>query len=114
DVAARYGGDEFVLLLPQGGSEDAALAARRISEEFYTASATILKRKEGVSMSIGVAALRQCVPVSADQLIAKADSALYKSKQAGRNRVSIAEGESTPVRVAPAVPQVEMPSTSVT
>jgi two-component system cell cycle response regulator len=108
DVAARYGGDEFVLLLPQGGSDEASLAARRISEEFYTASATILQRKEGVSMSIGVAALKQCVPFSADQLIAKADAALYKSKQGGRNRVSIAEGENVPVRVTPAVPQAPM------
>ena len=108
DVAARYGGDEFVLLFPHGGVDEAALAAGRISEEFYQSSAAILQRKEGVGMSIGVASLRQCMPVSAEQLIARADAALYKSKQGGRNRISVAEGEaapSMPVRVAPAVPQ---------
>lgn len=106
DVAARYGGDEFVLLLPQATCEEAALAAKRISEEFYLASAPILKRKEGVTMSIGVASLRQCAANNADQLVAQADEALYKSKQGGRNRVTISETRS------PALPSVVAPATA--
>src|SRR5829696_8824359 len=58
DVAARYGGDEFVLLLPQASTDEASGAAQRIREEFFAASATLLKRKEGVTMSIGVASFK--------------------------------------------------------
>ena len=92
DVAARYGGDEFVLLLPQASTDEASLAAQRIREEYFVASAALLKRKDGVTMSIGVAALRndgKCA-TNAEQLVAHADAALYKSKQDGRNRISVA------------------------
>jgi two-component system cell cycle response regulator len=91
DVAARYGGDEFVLLLPQASTDDAALAAGRIREEYFIASAPLLHRKDGVTMSIGVASLKHGAVTSADQLVAQADAALYQSKERGRNRVTIAE-----------------------
>jgi two-component system cell cycle response regulator len=100
DVAARYGGDEFVLLLPQAASEEASLAASRIREEFYQASATLLRRQEGVSMSIGVSSLKTNHAGTADQLVAQADAALYKSKQQGRNRVSVAENTAPTVSAA--------------
>ena len=95
DVAARYGGDEFVLLLPQAACEEASLAAGRIREEFYQAAATLLRRTEGVTMSIGVSSLRTNHAGSADQLVAQADGALYKSKQLGRNRVSVSDSRPT-------------------
>ena len=91
DIAARYGGDEFVLLLPQQGCDEAAHAAGRIREEFYQASAALLRRKEGVTMSIGIASLKQCGATHADQLVNHADQALYKSKQGGRDRVSVSD-----------------------
>src|SRR5205814_3164665 len=91
DVAARYGGDEFVLLLPQAASEEASHAAGRIREEFYQASATLLRRKEGVSMSIGISSLKRGAAGNADQLVNQADQALYKSKEHGRNRITISE-----------------------
>ena len=109
DVAARYGGDEFVLLLPQAGTEEAALAAQRLREEFFAASAALLKRKEGVTMSIGVAALRQggkCA-TNAEQLVANADAALYKSKQGGRNRISVADCESAAIPMPAVAPEEE-------
>jgi two-component system cell cycle response regulator len=93
DVAARYGGDEFVLLLPHADGAAAAEVARRIREEFRVASASVLKRQTGVNMSAGVASLRANRPPHADQLLAIADGALYRAKEAGRNRTYVAEGE---------------------
>jgi two-component system, cell cycle response regulator len=96
DVAARYGGDEFVLLLPHTTGEEAANVAQRIREEFFRASAGLLKRELGVTMSVGIGSLRANRPVSADQLVALADAALYCAKDAGRNRINVSpEGQRT-------------------
>lgn len=89
DVAARYGGDEFVLLLPHADGSEAAKVAQRIREEFKASSAAMLKRERGVTMSAGVASLRTHRPTHADQLVALADAALYKAKEAGRNCTSV-------------------------
>lgn len=90
DVAARYGGDEFVLLLPQASAADAAAVAQRIRLEFKPATALLLKRIEGLSMSIGIGSIAGNQPAHADQLVSFADQALYQSKEAGRDRVSLA------------------------
>jgi two-component system cell cycle response regulator len=98
DVAARYGGDEFVLLLPHASIEDAATAAERIREQFKQASASLLKMATGVSMSIGIASLRAHTAVGAEQLVGLADAALYAAKAAGRDRIQT--GPSTIAKVA--------------
>jgi len=87
DVAARYGGDEFVVLFPHAGPEEAAHAAERIRTEFKQATATLLKRATGVSMSIGVASVKSNRLAIADQLVATADEGLYRAKTAGRDRI---------------------------
>ena len=92
DVAARYGGDEFVLLFPHASAEVAARIVDRIREEYRSASGAFL-RAEGVSMSAGVASLVQHRPSHADQLVAMADAGLYQAKEAGRNRTAVAEME---------------------
>jgi diguanylate cyclase (GGDEF)-like protein len=92
DIAARYGGDEFVLLLPHAGADEAAAVAKRIGEEFFASSAALLKRELGVTMSIGIGSLKANHPVHGDQLLSVADAGLYTSKDAGRNRVSISTG----------------------
>lgn len=89
DIAARYGGDEFVLLLPHASAEEAAIVAGRIGEEFFRSSAALLKQAAGVTMSIGIGSLKSNRPVHSDQLLSFADAALYQSKEAGRNRVSV-------------------------
>jgi len=89
DIAARYGGDEFVLLLPQASTDEATRAAERIRAEFKASTASILKRASGVSMSIGIASVAVTQPRSADALVAAADAALYQAKSAGRDRVNL-------------------------
>jgi diguanylate cyclase (GGDEF)-like protein len=89
DVAARYGGDEFVLLVPHAGGEEAATVAQRIREEFRIASRALLRRSEGVTMSIGIGSLHSDEPAGVDQLVARADAALYRAKAEGRNRITL-------------------------
>jgi len=88
DVAARYGGDEFVLLLPHATAEEAAEVVNRIRAEYKQASASILKRAQGVTMSVGIGSIERQRPAGADQLVAMADTALYRAKSAGRDRIA--------------------------
>ncbi len=90
DVAARYGGDEFVVILSHTSSADAEAVITRIRNEFKAASAVLLKRDKGVSMSIGIASLSMCQSISAEELMASADRALYVSKEEGRDRIRVA------------------------
>jgi two-component system, cell cycle response regulator len=92
DVAARYGGDEFVLLLPRTPAIEAAQVVARIREEFAHGSAIILRRNMGLTMSCGVASALDVKIVSGEQLVSAADSALYQSKMHGRDRVTTAAG----------------------
>ena len=98
DVAARYGGDEFVLLLPHANAADATQAAQRILQEFKSASTLLLAREQEVTMSIGIGSMSVNHPKRAEHLVLAADEALYLSKAAGRNRISC----STNVTVRPA------------
>ena len=89
--AARYGGDEFVLLIRTRWGKRRA-RRRPHSPEYRSASAALLFRDGRVNMSIGVASSRQVGASSSEQLLARADAALYQSKAAGRDRVTVARG----------------------
>jgi diguanylate cyclase (GGDEF)-like protein len=86
DIAARYGGDEFVLLLPRAGPEEAAAVADRVRAEYRTASAKVLQRERGVAMSVGISSMQVNHPAKAEQLVTLADVALYRAKASGRDR----------------------------
>jgi diguanylate cyclase (GGDEF)-like protein len=88
DAVARYGGDEFVIILPDTGWQGALTFAdrlrRRVDEfSFGPPNATSI----GVTVSIGVALARGSDPGSTESLFEEADAALYRAKTAGRNRV---------------------------
>lgn len=89
DVAARFGGDEFVILLPQTDAERAQVLAERIIERF-TQDRNDRFPHVRVSMSMGIASLQMLEAKDADTLIRHADRALYDAKAAGKGRVVIA------------------------
>ena len=93
DVAARYGGDEFILLLPHASAEDAAVVARRIHEQYRAAVAGLLRSTEPATMSIGIGSKRGDEPTCGDQLVAAADAALYRAKAGGRDRIVLSRPE---------------------
>jgi two-component system, cell cycle response regulator len=93
DFAARYGGDEFVIIMPKTGSEVALTVARRLQEKFIEQA-----RAWGLDcgctecgMSIGIASLQESRPLDAEQLLVNADRALYASKKAGKGEVRVFE-----------------------
>ncbi len=89
DILGRYGGDEFMLILP----ETSLTGAKNLADKIRAAIEDIKLEISGgkvirLSTSIGVAGC--CVPAEdLDTIVARADAALYASKQAGRNRVSV-------------------------
>ncbi len=91
DLAARYAGDEFLVVLPDCGRHDAYRTAERIRQaviEHYRGKGPA---QFGVTVSIGVAMYPDDA-TTAEQLFRVADQAMYQAKQEGRNRVSAAGG----------------------
>lgn len=105
-VAARYGGDEFVVILPGMSAEQARGVAEHLREGIE-ATPFVVERPDAeapihVTASLGVASLHEHVPPAGDSteranlLIRVADTAMYKAKAEGRNRVVVGEPEPTP------------------
>ena len=85
DVAARYGGDEFIVLLPDTPSKGAMEVAERIRTRIQNAPLHVNGSTIAASVSIGIATFPED-GASLDSLAAHADRAMYSAKQAGRNR----------------------------
>lgn len=90
DFAARYGGDEFVVVLVRTGLDGARRVAEGVRERVAKAGRGLGYPPELVTVSIGVAAYAPWEGSEEDVLVA-ADRALYRAKATGRNRVSIGE-----------------------
>jgi diguanylate cyclase (GGDEF)-like protein len=92
DIAGRYGGEEFAVILPETDAAAAAESAERLRRAVESA----YRQEVQVTASIGVA----CYPTDGDDvdaLVQSADDALYQAKAAGKNRV-IAKAEASPDR----------------
>lgn len=87
DIAIRYGGDEFMLLLPGARIEQARPAAERMRKAVR--ESCVLPDGKHVTLSIGLARRRE--DDNLQTLIARADEALYTAKKAGRNCIAVRE-----------------------
>jgi diguanylate cyclase (GGDEF)-like protein len=91
DVVARFGGDEFTLLLPDTNTEGAVQVAERIRDRFraarFLASDGLVVRQ---TVSIGVATVQPDKPLSAEELMKAADMAMYRVKAAGKDGIHVA------------------------
>ncbi|HHP7236625.1 MAG TPA: HDOD domain-containing protein [Desulfobacterales bacterium] len=85
DVVARYGGEEFALLLPETPQEGAFQLVERLREQLATMPIYFDSQALSVTMSAGIAGFPGEVAVSGLDMIARADSALYRAKKQGRN-----------------------------
>lgn len=92
DLLARWGGEEFVVLLPNTGHEQAHQLAERMRETVaYSAQLYAAQEAVRVTISIGVAGTVPQQPTTLDALVQQADRALYDAKHAGRNQVWLAK-----------------------
>jgi diguanylate cyclase (GGDEF)-like protein len=85
DVAARFGGEEFVLLLPGADAAAARHAAERIRGAIADAGGSPVPVTASAGVAVGAGAC-----LEPDQLLRAADAALYRSKRSGRNRTTVA------------------------
>jgi diguanylate cyclase (GGDEF)-like protein len=91
DLLCRFGGEEFIALLPQTAIEPAVLAAERVRRAVEGLRVTHNGVDIAATVSIGVATRGPTVP-DLKSAIAAADRALYRAKSAGRNRIVVDEG----------------------
>lgn len=89
DVAARVGGEEFIIMLPETDSDNAYVFAERLREGIFNSIVQIKHQEINYTISIGIAKLEEDVDTNVKTILHKADKALYKAKKDGRNRTEI-------------------------
>lgn len=88
DIPFRYAGDEFVILMPETGADEARIAAERIRRAIEERGLMIDGQRITVTASVGVATFPDHAS-DAEDLIRKADMAMYAAKAEGKNRVVV-------------------------
>lgn len=99
DILARYGGDEFIVMLPETTAAGAETVATRIRQRVEAAVLTTRERPVNSTVSIGVAAFPEHGS-DLESITERADQALYASKTAGKNLVTVAGGRSFGAAIA--------------
>jgi diguanylate cyclase (GGDEF)-like protein len=95
ELAGRYGGEEFLLVLPESEQVNVATVAERIRSAVASEPVHIGDLALQVTLSIGICILQPLLH-TAEEALASADTALYESKNAGRNRVSFSSPQTLP------------------
>ncbi len=89
DAIGRYGGEEFVIIMPMTSARQAYSLAERIREKVGALRIPTDKGETAVTLSIGIVETHYTRDESAETLIRRADQAMYAAKQSGRNRTEI-------------------------
>lgn len=89
DLAARIGGDEFVIILPRTTATTAAALAERIRNQFRRHAVSISGTGNTCGISVGIASISLSKPLDAKQLLSHADNALYAAKRSRTHRVML-------------------------
>jgi len=97
DVLGRVGGEEFLMLLPDTGMNEATLVAEGLRTSIEDMRTNLDGEPQRVTISIGVA-VREPTDPKFGVLIRRADRALYSAKRAGRNRVAVSHEPPVPLR----------------
>lgn len=92
DVLARFGGEEFVLMLPETDDAGAVRAAERIRIGTEMLAVTATAGEATATVSVGVAVADAARDDALEEVLRRADRALYAAKAAGRNRIVVAPG----------------------
>jgi diguanylate cyclase (GGDEF)-like protein len=87
DIVCRYGGEEFIVLMPEAGREEGLAMAERLRQEISRMTVVTAGGTLSLTVSLGVAALRPEEDDNLESLIARADRAMYQAKAAGRDTV---------------------------
>lgn len=91
DVAIRYGGDEFCVLMPQTAPTEARASAERILQRFCKDVERDMPNASVATLSIGLASRQGREPSTPDALVQLADEALYLAKAGGKNRITVVQ-----------------------
>lgn len=93
DIVARFGGEEFVIILPDTGQKDALNIAKLLKQNIYDAQIEHIKSEVSpyLSVSMGVKSIMVCEADEQVQFLKEIDDALYQSKHNGRNQYSCAD-----------------------
>ncbi|WP_041588504.1 sensor domain-containing diguanylate cyclase [Thalassolituus oleivorans] len=95
DVVCRYGGEEFVIILPDTTQQQAFALAENMRKNIANTIISNNERAFRVTSSFGVGGLIPTEEIAPEDLIAQCDAALYTSKRNGRNRVTVADDIAT-------------------
>jgi diguanylate cyclase (GGDEF)-like protein len=101
DLAVRFGGDEFALILPDARPDEAERIAQRLAALFGQFIKTLPATKPTLSLSAGVAGLKQVGVTTGSDLLRAADEALYQAKAGGKGHVVVAESAASATSASP-------------
>ncbi len=87
DILCRYGGDEFLVLMPEAGRDQALIMAERLRQKIAEIVIVTTAGNLSMTVSVGIASREKNSDANLEQFIARADNAMYEAKATGRNKV---------------------------
>ena len=100
DFVGRFGGEEFIVILPEQQLAQAAIVADRIRTDIASEQFLVEPRNERISVTVSIGVAEWIQGITVEKLLASADDAMYQAKKDGRNRVVLFEGSNRYTTVA--------------